>query len=125
MIKAYLWVNAVLYFALVIWCSLKHLQTSKASGYVSLDNSGHSEYLVIYGGLQLGLAIFFAYLASVVPLHRTGLVFSLMLYVPIVIYRVVTVITYSPVSAVTWATGALEVLLLVGAVVLYVVRADA
>lgn len=119
MTKAYLFLNAFLYFALVIWCSVKHGQTSRASGYLTLDNSGHSEYLVIYGGLQLGLAVFYAYLALSAPLYRTGLIFSLMLYVPIVIYRVATVLMYSPVSAVTLGTGALEVGLLIGALVLF------
>ena len=119
MVKAYLLLNAVLYFALVLWCTFRHEQASQASGFVTLNHSGHSEYLVIYGGLQLGLAIFYAYLASSMPLHRAGVMLSLMLYGPIVIYRIVTVIIYSPVGAVTWATGALEGLLLIGAIVLY------
>jgi len=29
-----------------------------ASGFTEINNSGWSEYLVIYGGLQLGLAAF-------------------------------------------------------------------
>lgn len=122
MTKAYLLLNAVLYFLLVLWCTFKHGQTSKASGFAALDNSGHSEYLVIYGGLQLGLAIFFAYLASSESLHRTGIMLSLMLYLPIVIYRIITVIAYSPVSVITLGTGALEAVLLIGALVLFFKR---
>lgn len=122
MTKAYLLLNAVLYFLLVLWCTFKHGQTSKASGFAVLDNSGHSEYLVIYGGLQLGLAIFFAYLASSESLHRTGIMLSLMLYLPIVIYRIITVIVYSPVSVITLGTGALEAVLLIGALVLFFKR---
>ena len=56
--KIFLLVNAVLYFALAVLCTVRHLQTSRGSGYVQLDAAGHSEYLVIYGGLQLGLALF-------------------------------------------------------------------
>jgi len=119
MIKSYLVLNAVLYLGLVVWCSLRHEQTSRAGGFVSLDNSGHSEYLVIYGGLQLGIAAFYGYLAASPVLHRTGIVFSLMLYLPIVLYRIVTVIAYRPVSGITLGTGALELALLAGAAILF------
>lgn len=119
MIKAYLWLNAALYFALAVWCTAKHGQTSRSSGFLALDNSGHSEYLVIYGGLQLGLAVFFAYLAQSPALHHTGIVFSLLLYVPIVLYRIVTVLHFHPVGPVTLGAGALELFLLIGASVLF------
>ena len=122
MIKFYLWLNAVLYFCLVLWCTFKHGQTSRASGFLALDGSGHSEYLTIYGGLQLGLAIFFGYLGSKPILHSTGVIFSILLYAPIVAYRVVTVLNFSPVSAVTLGTGGLEVLLLAGATLLFFKR---
>lgn len=119
MIPFYLWLNAGLYLLLALWCTVQHGQTSRATGFVSLDNSGHSEYLVINGGLQLGLAFFYGTLAMSVPLHATGLLFSLLLYTPIVAYRVVTVLKYSPVGAVTLGTGALELVLLLGATLLY------
>ncbi len=38
-------------------------------------------------------------------LYRTGMLFSLMLYLPIVIYRVITVATYSAVSGTALGTG--------------------
>lgn len=119
MIKAYLWLNAGLYFFLVLWCTAKASDTSRALGYLTLSSSGHSEYLVIYGGLQLGLALFFAYLAHSASLHATGIVFSLLIYAPIVVYRLATVVRFHPVSTITLGTGALETLLLAGAVVLF------
>ena len=119
MIKAYLILNALLYLGLALWCSLRHEQTSRAGGFLALDNSGHSEYLVIYGGLQLGLAMFYGYLASSPDLHRTGIVFSLMLYLPIFLYRIVTMIAYRPVGAITLGTAALELALLAGAAILF------
>jgi hypothetical protein len=113
MIKVYLVTNAGLYFALALLCTLKHRQTSRGTGFTELNNSGHSEYLVIYGGLQMGLALFFAWLARDAQLARVGIVFSVMLYAPIVLYRVITVLMYKPVSSVTLGTAALEVALLI------------
>lgn len=119
MIKFYLFFNAGVYLLLALWCTLKHNQTSRASGFLALDNSGRSEYLVINGGLQLGLALFFAYLGAFAQLHRTGLIFSLLLYLPIVLYRIATIVAYRPVGGVTLATAALELTLLTGAAVLF------
>jgi len=119
MAKFYFYVNAVLYVALAAWCTLKHQQTSAASGYLALSASGHSEYLVVYGGLQIGLAIFYAYIASQPAYVSLGVVFSVMLYAPIVLFRVVTVMLNWPVSPVTLATGSLELILLIWSVMLW------
>jgi hypothetical protein len=54
-----------------------------------------------------------------VPLHATGLLFSLLVSAPIVAYRVVTVLKYSPVGAVTLGLAALELVLLLGAASLH------
>ena len=118
-IKSCLFFNAAVYLLLVLRCTFKHNWISRASGFLTLDNSGHSEYLVINGGLQLGLALFFAYLGASAPLHRTGLIFSLLLYLPIVLYRIATIVACRPVGAVTLATAALELTLLTGAAVLF------
>jgi hypothetical protein len=117
--KLYLLINAALYLLLAIWCTVKHTSTAAGSCYVELNNSGHSEYLVIYGGLQLGLAAIFAYLGFHAEYHRLGLLVALMFYVPIVLYRGVTILLYKPVSTATLAIGALEAVLLIVALVLW------
>jgi len=122
MVAAYLWINAAIYLLFSLWCTFRPTQTAAASGFLALDNSGRSEYLVVYGGLQLGLAAFFALLAVTPDLHRLGLLFSLAIYVAIVAYRVVTVIVYRPVSSVTLGIAGLEVALLVAAFLLWWLR---
>lgn len=117
MAKTYLWVNAIIYLLFALWCTFKKEQTSLASGFLSLNNSGWSEYLTVYGGLQLGMAGFFAYLAMHTPLHRAGLVFSLFIYIAIVSYRLVSLFLLWPIKPVTLGIASMEVLLLLGAVV--------
>lgn len=119
MARIYLYVNAALYLVLAAWCTLKHQQTSVGSGYLTLSPSGRSEYLVVYGGLQIGLAIFYAYLASRPAYVPLGIVFSVMLYAPIVVYRLITVSMNWPVSSVTLGTGSLELILLIWSVLLW------
>lgn len=113
----YLYVNAVLYALFAGLCTLNARGTATSLGYLTLSSGGRSEYLVIYGGLQFGLAIFFALLASRPSMHAVGLTFALSLYLPIVIYRLVTVVAFRPVPLLTLVVAALEcVLLVIGAV---------
>lgn len=119
MVKFYFWANAIIYLLFALWCSLRKEQTALASGYQSLDNSGWNEYLVIYGGLQLGLAAFFAYLATNLEFQKVGIIFSLFIYIGIVAYRLIGIYSLWPVKPVTLAIATMESVLLLGAVVAY------
>lgn len=122
MTAVYLGFNALLFLVFAAWCSFKPAETARALGYEALSRGGQSEYLVIYGGLQLGLAAVFAMFAAR-PEHReTGLAFSLFLYGGIVLYRAVTLWIYGPVPALTWAVAALELVMLVAAAILWMTR---
>ncbi|MEB1528892.1 DUF4345 domain-containing protein [Xanthomonas sp. WHRI 7945] len=118
MAKAYLWFNAALYAVLALWCTLLPAQTAAAVGYVGLDRSGQSEYLVIYGGLQLGMAFLFGYFARTAQLH-TGLLLALAFYVPIVLYRSVGLLRLWPVGPTTTGLAVFEILLLLAALALW------
>jgi hypothetical protein len=113
----YLYLNSFLYLLFAIWCTAAPFSTSVNLGYLSLTSGGHSEYLVIYGGLQLGLAILFYLLAKHADHVRLGTLVALGLYGPIAVYRAITLIVQSPVSSLTWGTAILEFLLLLGAII--------
>jgi hypothetical protein len=116
--KLYLIINAAVYAALAVFCTARHGAAARGSGYTALSDGGHSEYLTVYGGLQLGLAVAYAWTATNAALIRPALIFSVCLYLPIVIYRVITVFLFKVRSPVTLGTGALEFILLVAALVL-------
>lgn len=118
MAAIYLWINAVLYGLLALWCTLLPARTSSAVGFIELSNSGHSEFAVIYGGMQFGFAFLFGW-AALSGNFRFGLVFALSIYIPILLFRIVSVMHFWPVSSVTLATGALEVLLTAAAILLW------
>lgn len=118
MVNAYLYLNAALYALLAFWCTLMPSQTAAAVGFQVLDKSGQSEYLVIYGGLQLGMAFLFAYFAWTGQ-PRNGLVVALAFYVPIVVYRFFTLLKLWPVAPTTTALAVLEWLLLIAGIVLW------
>jgi hypothetical protein len=118
MTAAYLYLNAALYLSFALWMTLNPWKTATGVGYEVLSSSGRSEYLVIYGGLQLGLAIFFAATAASAEWQRLGIIFALCLYAPVVLYRIITVMKFGPVKSTTLAVGGMELLLLLGAVIL-------
>lgn len=119
MTGAYLWLNAAMYALFAVWCTVQAGSTSQALGYAQLTNSGRSEYLVIYGGLQLGLAVFFAVCASRPNWHSVGLLLALLVYAPIVVFRWWTVVQHRPVAGMTIGIGVLETALLAAAVALW------
>lgn len=118
MTAIYLWVNAVLYALLAVWCMLMPATTSQSIGFTELSSSGQSEFIVIYGGMQLGFAFLFAWTA-LSGNHRFGLIFSLAIYIPILLFRIASVAHYWPVSTTTLATFASEIVLTVCALLLW------
>lgn len=111
MVSAYLYLNAAIYLVFAAWCAIAPARTAAAVGYASLTRSGQTEYLTIYGGLQLGLAFLFAWLAWSQQM-RTGLVLALALYVPIVLFRSVGLMRWWPVDTTTLLLAATEWLML-------------
>nr|WP_298125966.1 DUF4345 domain-containing protein [uncultured Pseudoxanthomonas sp.] len=118
MTSVYLYLNAMAYLLLAGWCTLAPARTAAAVGYATLSRSGQTEYLTIYGGLQLGLAFLFAWFAWTQQM-RTGLVLAMALYVPIVLYRSVALLRWWPVEPTTLALAVTEWLMLAAAVWLW------
>jgi hypothetical protein len=106
MASAYLYLNAVLYLVFAIWCSVAPASTAQNLGYKSLSSGGHSEYLLARNPSTL----------------RLGLLIAVTLYAPIVLYRVITVVRFWPVSVMTVGTGILELSLLVAALAIFYAR---
>jgi len=118
----YLYVNAVLYAVFALWCTFGHERTAQSLGYLTRNNAGRSEYLTVYGGLQWGLAILFATLATHRAPETLALAISIGIYAPIVLYRLASLFRYAPVGGLTKSVAALETALLVAAVALWFAR---
>ena len=91
----YLYLNAALYALFAVWCTVAATKTSHTIGYLALSSGGRSEYLVIYGGLQFGLAAIFYLCARDSAFLKLGIAIALALYVPIVLYRAVTIARFN------------------------------
>lgn len=116
MAAIYLYLNAALYALFALWCTASAERTAHGIGYSALTPGGRSEYLVVYGGLQAGLAIVFFVLARDPARQRLGMWIALALYGPIVAYRLITLVRFWPVGATTVGTAVLEFALLAAAI---------
>jgi hypothetical protein len=115
MIRLYLFLNAAIYVLFGIASMINPDRMQRAVGYFTVDNSGSSEFLVIYAGLELGLAAFYLLAANRSELERPAILFSLCLYAGIVTFRLPSLMIYDPVRRVTLILAAGEVVLLLGA----------
>lgn len=115
MVKIYLGLNAAIYLVFALWCTFSASKTATAQGFLTLDGAGRAEYLTVYGGLQFGLALFFALLALTPKWHGVGLLFALCLYVPIVLWRGIGLAGNWPVGSTTLAVAGLELFMLLWA----------
>lgn len=119
MTQAYLYLNSLLYLYVAVRTTLAPQSTATRLGYLTLSNQGRAEYLVVYGGLQIALALIFFLLARDAAYYRVGLLVSMSFYAPIVLYRVVIGLRQGPASKAFLGPVALETVLLAVAVWLY------
>lgn len=118
----YLYVNAALYAVFALWCTLAPERTAKSLGYVSRNNDGKVEYLTVYGGMQWGLAILFATLATHKAPSTLALSIAIGLYAPLAFYRWGAIARNRPVSGMILVVAALETALFIAALALWFTR---
>ncbi len=107
MVAIFLWALAALYVALGVWCFVAPAKTSSSLGF-TLDRSGLVEYCAVYGGLEIGLGLVFAWTAWAPANHLAGLVLAAGLHAPIVICRAIALARWRPGKPILWALGTLE-----------------
>lgn len=109
MVAAHLFVNAALYVVLAGWCTLSPRGTSESIGFEFAKNSARSEYIVIYGGLELGLALFYLFTALDSSMWKAGILFSLCLYGCLAVYRIGTIVFMRDLGTFPYAMAVIEV----------------
>ena len=102
MARSFLAVVGILYAYLAIWCSLKPAETSGLVGFDLRPGSGQSEFLSVYGGLEMGMACVFLW-----PLWRPkqlefSLLACLLIHGCLVLFRGVGFFLYSDIQRMTY-----------------------
>ncbi len=102
MARIFLVAVGILYAYLAIWCSLKPAETSGLVGFDLRPGSGQSEFLSVYGGLEMGMACIFLW-----PLWRpkqleSSLLACLLIHGCLVLFRGVGFFLYSDIQRMTY-----------------------
>jgi len=118
MVRIYLAVVGTAYLVLGIWCSIAPEQTSKSVGFDLRPGSGQSEYLVVYGGLEVAIGLFLIWPMFGASDPSAPLRFCLILHGCLVIFRTGSFFLFSGIHTTTYVLAVVEwAILLSGAAV--------
>ncbi len=119
MARIFLAIVGAAYLILAGWCALMPEKTSRAVGFTLQTGSGQSEFLTIYGGLQLALGMAFLW-----PLFRPAdvafpLFLCLLIHGCLVAFRTLSFFLYNGIPTTTYSFAATEWIIFIVAAVLY------
>lgn len=119
MARIFLAIVGAAYILLAAWCSFMPDKTSTAVGFTLQPGAGQSEFLTVYGGLELALGMAFLW-----PLYRPGevgfpLFLCLLIHGCLVAFRTAGFVLYSDIPATTVVLALTEWIIFVGTVLVY------
>ena len=107
------------YIGLGIWCAVAPQKTSKAVGFVLQPGQGQSEFLTVYGGLEVALGLLFLW-----PLYKSEevafpLLACLVVHACLVLFRTTGFFIYTGFETTTYVLAAIEWIIFLGAAALF------
>ena len=110
------------YIGLGIWCAVAPQKTSKAVGFVLQPGQGQSEFLTVYGGLEVALGLLFLW-----PLYKSEevafpLLACLVVHACLVLFRTIGFFIYTGFETTTYVLAALEWIIFLGAAALFFLK---
>lgn len=108
MARIFLTLVGIAYLALAGWCLLQPQRTARSVGFELITGPGQSEYLTVYGGLQIGLGLLF--LAPWLKPDLTGpaLLACLVIHTSLVCFRTLGFLLYSNLTSTTYTVAVIE-----------------
>ncbi|MEM1354407.1 MAG: hypothetical protein AAGC44_14865 [Planctomycetota bacterium] len=125
--QGFLILNGVLYVLLGLWCAALPDKTSSAVGFALPTPGGKSEFITVYGGLEVSMGLFFLFCAFYQPTPETdlltvGLSYSLITYACLMLFRWGTIIALKNLSVFVYSMVTLETAMTVASAVLLWMR---
>ena len=120
---AYLAFNGVAYLLLGLWCAMSVDRAAASIGFKILDASGRCEFTAVYGGLQVALGAAFLAAAWINDFRRIGLLFAVLLYASVMLFRVIGLLRHGPVAPLTRGVAVIEASMLAAGVALMIMLA--
>lgn len=92
--RVYLAIVGLIYLALGLWCAFSPTETSQKVGFLLQGDSGKSEFMTVYGGLEIGLGIAFLWPLIHSDATRWSLVFCLIIHSGLVALRTISLLIH-------------------------------
>jgi hypothetical protein len=122
-VKLFLTLVGFLYLALSLWCSLSPEATSQKVGFERIGDTGRSEFLTVYGGLEFGLALVFLLPWFSRGFLQPALWSCMLIHGSLVGFRTISFALFPNVSSMTYQLAAGEwVIFLVSLLLLWFTR---
>ena len=99
--RTFLAIVGILYLALAIWCASDPETTSSKIGFELKPGSGQSEFVTIYGGLELGLFLIFTMPLFWQATQRYALMSCLMIHACLVLFRTISYFRFTDIDSFT------------------------
>jgi hypothetical protein len=99
--KIFLAVVGLLYLALAIWCSIDPKTTSEKIGFELQPGSGQSEFVTVYGGLELGMALIFFLPLAWKESTKFALTGCLLMHASLVLFRTLAYFRFEGIDSFT------------------------
>lgn len=112
--KLFLTAGGLLYLGLAVYCVLSPQKASEAVHLERVGAGGKSEFLVIYGGLELAMAAIFLLPWTGLINERQTLYIFLIVHAILVVFRTVSYFLYGPLPSSTQKLAIGEWVLLIG-----------
>lgn len=111
----------IAYLGLGIWCAVAPEKTSKAVGFALQPGQGQSEFLTVYGGLEVALGLLFLW-----PLYKSEevafpLFACLVVHGSLVLFRTIGLFIYTGFETTTYGLAGLEWAIFLTTAVLFVI----
>ena len=100
----------IIYLLLGTWCTLLPGQTSQAVGFHLINGHGISEYITVYGGLEVGLGLAMLITSFVKRLQLGGLAFAFIISTCLPVFRIPTALLFEA-QQITYVLMIVELLL--------------
>jgi len=119
MTRIYLLLTGLTYLGLAIWCTVAPESTSRKVGFSLNGDSGASEFMTVYGGLEFGLALILL-LPFVRPeMESFSLLSCLLIHGSLVLFRGASLMIYRDFGSFTGRLAVCEWVILLAGLAVY------
>lgn len=103
MMRFFLTLIGIIYVLFAIWCAVAPDATSQAVGFIVKPGSGQSEFLTVYGGLELALGIVFLWPLYQKEVTRFSLYVCMIVHGCLVLFRTIGFFVFTGFGSTTYS----------------------